>query len=150
MKTWSTKEKDKGQRTKDKGGKMKQEIFLNSVEEKRASTGAMFSSFKTDHGTINVFDAIMAKTLADNLGKIVEVETEQNGKYLNIKEFLGSKEGKPKELDDGYKLKRIMDCIIEANQTFIQGKINKDEIATHAKSLHNLIGEIDVSRVQTE
>jgi len=135
---------------------MKEEIYLNSVTEKKATNGVLFSSFRTDHGTINVFDPIMAKTLSNNIGKIVEVETEQNDKYLNIKEFLGAKEGKPKEYstsipsEDGYRLKRIADCVTQANQAFIADRITKEQIAEHATSLHNLIGELDVSRVQAE
>lgn len=65
---------------------MEQKIEIHSIKIKTSEkSGKDFFSVDTSEGFINVFDIKLAEQLKQYVGKEVNVELEQNGKFTNLK-----------------------------------------------------------------
>ena len=92
------------------------------------------------------------KFLEGKLPCEVEV-TEQEGKVITKVKPLGQRkvdesysqkqENRQSAIDENARLRRILDCVLTSNQTFIAGLIKKEEVSTYANGLHNLVEMID-------
>ena len=72
---------------------MKSRVNILAMFDKKGKNGNSYKSFKTDQGTINIFDEELATVLRENLGNMCEVELVPNGQYKNITAFYQKIEG---------------------------------------------------------
>ena len=70
-------------------------------------------------------------------GDEVKITFVVNGQWKNIEKVEVLTQAKEVEhgADKNARLRRALDCVMEANQTWREGKIEKSEVADYAKSL---------------